>query len=240
MNQHASIWTPERDQQLRQFWAGDLSATQIGMRMGLNKNQVIGRAHRLALPNRAHRAPPPPSPVTNQQKEIIRNLWATASFARISQYTGLGETRIKAVARELNLPGRDPALARTLKANAHRKSWGVVSRPTARSPELPRERRARAAFPSPARPGDPRPAVASGLIGVSSQPNSPGAASNPRPVFLAGKCQFPLWSNRERPTHAYCEAPTVARRNGCASPFCATHYAVAYEPPRPKPERKAA
>ena len=147
MNQHASIWTPERDQQLRQFWAGDLSATQIGMRMGLNKNQVIGRAHRLALPNRAHRAPPPPSPVTNQQKEIIRNLWATASFARISQYTGLGETRIKAVARELNLPGRDPALARTLKANAHRKSWGVVSRPTARSPELPRERRARAAFP---------------------------------------------------------------------------------------------
>jgi hypothetical protein len=234
------FWSVEQDAQLRQHWDAGHSTAEIGRRMGVTKNSIIGRAHRLALPNRARRAPPPPSPVMNQQKEIIRNLWATASFARISQYTGLGETRIKAVARELNLPGRDPALARTLKANAHRKSWGVVSRPTARSPELPRERRARAAFPSPARPGDPRPAVASGLIGVSSQPNSPGAASNPRPVFLAGKCQFPLWSNRERPTHAYCEAPTVARRNGCASPFCATHYAVAYEPPRPKPERKAA
>jgi hypothetical protein len=208
--------------------------------MGLNKNQVIGRAHRLALPNRAHRAPPPPSPVTDQQREIIRNLWATASFARISQYTGLGETRIKAVARELNLPERDLSLAHALKANAHRKSWGVVSRPAARTSELPRERSLRAASLSPARPGDPRAAVTSAHLGVSSKPNSPVAASNPRPVFLAGKCQFPLWRNRERPTHAYCEAPTVARRNGCASPFCATHYAVAYEPPRAKPERKAA
>jgi len=238
MNQHASIWTPERDQQLRQFWAGDLSATQIGMRMGLNKNQVIGRAHRLALPNRAHRAPPPPSPVTDQQREIIRNLWATASFARISQYTGLGETRIKAVARELDLPGRDPELARSLKANAHRKSRAVVARPAARvSRGLPGFD-ARAAFPSRPSGATPSRVVSFAVERLGSSPqveNSPGAASNPRPVFLAGKCQFPLWSNRERPMHAYCEAPTVARRNGCA-----THYAVAYEPPRPKPERKAA
>jgi hypothetical protein len=48
----ASQWTPERDAELREYWAGDLSASQIGVKMGLNKNQIIGRAHRLKLPLR--------------------------------------------------------------------------------------------------------------------------------------------------------------------------------------------
>jgi hypothetical protein len=48
----ASPWTPERDAELREYWAGDLSASQIGVKMGLNKNQIIGRAHRLKLPLR--------------------------------------------------------------------------------------------------------------------------------------------------------------------------------------------
>ena len=47
-----SPWTPERDAELREYWAGDLSASQIGAKMALNKNQIIGRAHRLKLPLR--------------------------------------------------------------------------------------------------------------------------------------------------------------------------------------------
>jgi hypothetical protein len=45
-------WTPERDSELREYWAGDLSASQIGAKMAMNKNQIIGRAHRLKLPLR--------------------------------------------------------------------------------------------------------------------------------------------------------------------------------------------
>jgi hypothetical protein len=48
----ASPWTPERDAELREHWAGDLSASQIGAKMAMNKNQIIGRAHRLKLPLR--------------------------------------------------------------------------------------------------------------------------------------------------------------------------------------------
>jgi hypothetical protein len=48
----ASLWTPERDAELREHWAGDLSASQIGAKMAMNKNQIIGRAHRLKLPLR--------------------------------------------------------------------------------------------------------------------------------------------------------------------------------------------
>jgi hypothetical protein len=45
-----SPWTPERDAELREYWAGDLFASQIGTKMAMNKNQIIGRAHRLKLP----------------------------------------------------------------------------------------------------------------------------------------------------------------------------------------------
>jgi hypothetical protein len=48
----ASPWTHERDAELREHWAGNLSSAQIGAKMGMNKNQIIGRAHRLKLPLR--------------------------------------------------------------------------------------------------------------------------------------------------------------------------------------------
>lgn len=52
-----STWTPPRDAQLAALWAdGTLSATMIGRRLGITKNAVVGRAHRLRLPSR-------PSPI---------------------------------------------------------------------------------------------------------------------------------------------------------------------------------
>jgi GcrA cell cycle regulator len=57
---------PERDEELRTLAAAGLSYYSIAGRMGLTANQVIGRAHRLALPARgsplkpaAERAPAP-------------------------------------------------------------------------------------------------------------------------------------------------------------------------------------
>jgi GcrA cell cycle regulator len=48
-----STWTPERDAQLVKLWADtSLSTRRIGEAMGLNKNSVVGRAHRLQLPGR--------------------------------------------------------------------------------------------------------------------------------------------------------------------------------------------
>jgi len=47
-----SPWTAERDAELRRLWETTLSASEIGKAMGLSKNQVVGRAHRLKLPPR--------------------------------------------------------------------------------------------------------------------------------------------------------------------------------------------
>lgn len=44
-----SIWTAERVEQLAQLWNEGLSTAEIGRRLGITKNAVVGKAHRLAL-----------------------------------------------------------------------------------------------------------------------------------------------------------------------------------------------
>ena len=53
MSAHDNIWDqPGMVDRLRQDWAAGYSASEIGVRLGLNKNQVIGKVHRLKLPHR--------------------------------------------------------------------------------------------------------------------------------------------------------------------------------------------
>jgi GcrA cell cycle regulator len=49
-------WTEEAISTLRVLWAEGLSTAEIGRRMGISKNAVVGKAHRLNLPAR-------PSPI---------------------------------------------------------------------------------------------------------------------------------------------------------------------------------
>jgi hypothetical protein len=167
----ASLWTPERDAELREHWAGDLSASQIGAKMAMNKNQIIGRAHRLKLPLRG----------------VPVNI-----------------------------------------------SRGMVSRPAARSNrELP------VSDPRAASPSRPRAATSSGALSsaverqASSRPERtlPGACADvaPRRVFSHKQCQY-ITSSADR-AHRFCEAPVVENAKGCASPYCAAHYAECYATP---------
>jgi GcrA cell cycle regulator len=49
-------WTDEVIERLKVLWAEGHSTAEIGRRMGVSKNAVVGKAHRLALPAR-------PSPI---------------------------------------------------------------------------------------------------------------------------------------------------------------------------------
>ncbi|HYF07648.1 MAG TPA: GcrA family cell cycle regulator [Acetobacteraceae bacterium] len=49
-------WSPEAIDRLRALWAEGHSTAEIGRRMGISKNAVVGKAHRLNLPAR-------PSPI---------------------------------------------------------------------------------------------------------------------------------------------------------------------------------
>lgn len=49
-------WTPEMEDRLRALWGMTMTASEIGREMGLSKDSVVGKAHRLSLPQR-------PSPI---------------------------------------------------------------------------------------------------------------------------------------------------------------------------------
>ena len=57
----AMAWTPERIEELTQLWNAGHSASVIGKHLGVSKNAVVGKAHRLKLPAR-------PSPIRRQSK----------------------------------------------------------------------------------------------------------------------------------------------------------------------------
>ena len=52
-------WTSGAIEQLRALWAEGHSTAEIGRRMGISKNAVVGKAHRLNLPAR-------PSPIRRE------------------------------------------------------------------------------------------------------------------------------------------------------------------------------
>jgi GcrA cell cycle regulator len=82
-------WTPERIEQLRNFATNGLSSSQIAAEIGVTRNAVIGKLHRLGLsrgrpaggptrtcPPRAHR------PRQSPQREFLRLMFAqTPSIA---------------------------------------------------------------------------------------------------------------------------------------------------------------
>jgi len=55
-------WNDETIARLRQLWEEGHSTAEIGRRMGVTKNAVVGKAHRLALP-------PRPSPIRREAAE---------------------------------------------------------------------------------------------------------------------------------------------------------------------------
>lgn len=54
-------WTPELIEELRDLWARGLTGSKIGDALGMTKDAVIGKAHRLKLPSR-------PSPIRKGSK----------------------------------------------------------------------------------------------------------------------------------------------------------------------------
>src|SRR5436305_8979298 len=59
MGDHKMEWSDDVISQLRGLWAEGLSTAEIGRRLGVSKNAIVGKAHRLDLPAR-------PSPIRRE------------------------------------------------------------------------------------------------------------------------------------------------------------------------------
>ncbi len=110
----ASPWTPERDAELREHWAGDLSSAQIGAKMAMNKNQIIGRAHRLKLPlrgvpdNISRGLGSRPAARANRELPVFDARAASPSRPRAATSSGVASCaveRLGASPQAENLPG---------------------------------------------------------------------------------------------------------------------------------------
>ena len=63
MNNNKSSWTPERLAKLKELWKSGLSISKIGLELGVSRNAVAGKAHRLGLSKRQ-------PPINNPNKYI--------------------------------------------------------------------------------------------------------------------------------------------------------------------------
>jgi hypothetical protein len=188
--------------------------------MGIGKNSVIGRAHRLRLPSRASQS------------------WTEADDATLRQLYGGFLTAAEIGARMCRSLGQISYRAKFLGLVAGRRatsqSRAVVARPAVRSNrELPTLSDTRAASPSRSSA-----ATSSGVSSAverrgASLPveNLPGAVveAPPRRVFSGTECKFITHSVARE--YRFCEAPVVENAKGKPSPYCAAHYAECYATP---------
>jgi hypothetical protein len=212
------FWSAEQDAQLRQHWDAGHSTAEIGRRMGVTKNSIIGRAHRLMLPPRAAICGSALAPVSDRQRDIIRNLWRAEPITAICRLTGLDNRRVKKLAVEMALPERDATLGTMLRARAAR--FNTSPKRAVQSSRL--------LFSAVER------------LGASPQVELPGAVAEtpPRRVFSNTQCKFVL--DGAARVYRFCDAPCVANDKGRPSSFCAAHYALCLVSPKKHAEQRKA
>lgn len=62
MSDTGNVWTDERLDELKKLWAEGLSISLIGEALGVSRNAIAGKAHRMGLPKR-------PSPISKSKTE---------------------------------------------------------------------------------------------------------------------------------------------------------------------------
>lgn len=75
-------WTPDRIKTLMALWAEGVSTLEIGRRLGVTKNSVVGKVHRLGLPKR--QSPINSSPRTPRVAKIAVPIRVTPQTVPIS------------------------------------------------------------------------------------------------------------------------------------------------------------
>ena len=97
-------WTDEKTERLRTLWLSGESSGMIANELGVTRNAVIGKVHRLGLT----RDPPPPRPNHPAAKQAPRynalQWWVARTHAPAAKYYGVEPEDISAMQAVLNAP----------------------------------------------------------------------------------------------------------------------------------------
>ena len=201
-------WTEERIELLKKLWAEGHSASQIGKMLGVSKNAVVGKAHRMKLAAR-------PSPIKRSAKSDGTKKEAPAKKA--------APKAAKPAAPAAPKPAAKPAAPVAAKP---------VAAPVPPKPKTPVAPAARVAAPRPAAaPATQQPTAAeikaASLPAKARRKASMDAAD--RKLFSGAmekrrgpKCLWPFGDPGDADFH-FCGAPAVPGK-----PYCAEHCARAY------------
>jgi hypothetical protein len=196
--------------------------------MGIGKNSVIGRAHRLRLPSRG-------SPINLAASQS----WTEADDATLCAIYGgfltaaqIGE-RMGRSTRAIVYRAKFLGLV----AGRRAKQTGVrVTSTDARS-----SAGRGASFPGQSRPvttcrpSAAQPGAAASTAYCLPPSNLPEADTTPPRVFSGTECKFPLHGDERPVVPRFCAEPVRESAKGCASPYCAAHYAECYAAPVKRP-----
>ncbi len=120
-------WTEETISRLRELWAEGLSTAEIGRRLSITKNAVVGKAHRLSLP-------PRPSPIRRGEKKqpAATPKAAAPAAASPTKAEATPEQTVQAVTAPVASPQVEkPAQAATAPQAAPEKPAAKVEKPAA-------------------------------------------------------------------------------------------------------------
>ena len=214
-------WTEERIALLRKLWADGHSASRIGKELGVSKNAVVGKAHRIKLP-------PRPSPIKSKRTSGKGTTPQPAAVTKEAPAPVAGDETAKTkkkpvVAKTAEAP-KKPVKAPTARE--------VPAAETAKPPKTARTKvvvKANDAKTSDAKIGDARSGAEKKPAATRTEKGQDaadcrlfsGVTATPR-TNRGPKCLWPVGDPGDPDFH-FCDAPSVHGK-----PYCAEHCARAY------------
>ncbi|APH55588.1 Hypothetical protein GbCGDNIH9_2262 [Granulibacter bethesdensis] len=228
-------WSDEAITLLRAFWDEGLSTAEIGRRMGISKNAVVGKAHRLNLaarpsPIRRDGVASRPSPGSRRSSTVTLPSMADPSLGHEPAAVPALAVQEKTVA----VVADEPVIAIDAASGPVEPASAPVSAAPAEEVREPAEGSVPVvAAGSVAREDKVLPSVQPAAVAASSTPSAPALRPAPRavskvaaPAFPAGgrlvSCCWPIGEPGTK-EFRFCDAPAMAGK-----PYCAEHAALAY------------
>ncbi|MBN9531592.1 MAG: GcrA cell cycle regulator [Alphaproteobacteria bacterium] len=126
-------WTAEKIEQLNKLWSEGMSITEIGKILGMTRNAVVGKAHRLGLakrPSPIARAPGPrpaaqPAPAAQPTRSVVAPAPAAAVSAPVVEAPVVTAKPALPVMPQPARPRPAPAFRATRVANGPACRWPI-------------------------------------------------------------------------------------------------------------------